>query len=68
VQKIKVLPKKFSKNYQRIRKLALFKIALLPWQQRFLTTFFIFRNSRYCRSYVAEFRDHTLQDDEIMVF
>jgi hypothetical protein len=29
---------------------------------------FIFRNSRYCISYVAEFRDHTLQDDKIMVF
>ena len=29
---------------------------------------FIFRNSRYCSSYVAKFRDHTLQDDKIMVF
>ena len=67
-KKLKVLAKKFSKNYQRICKLALFKIALLPWQRRFLTTFFIFRNSRYCSSYVAEFRDHTLQDDEIIFF
>jgi hypothetical protein len=29
---------------------------------------FIFRNSRYCSSYVAEFRDHTLQDEKIMFF
>jgi hypothetical protein len=67
-KKLKNLPKKFSKNYQRIYKLALFKIVLLPWQREFLTTFFIFRNSRYRSSYVAEFRDHTFQDDKIMVF
>jgi hypothetical protein len=30
--------------------------------------FLFFRNSRYCSSHVAKFRDHTLQDDKIMVF
>jgi hypothetical protein len=56
--------KKLSKNLQ----IGLVKIALLPWQRGFLTTFFIFRNSRCCSSYMAKFRDHTLQDDKIMVF
>jgi hypothetical protein len=37
----KKLPKKFLKNYQKICKLAIFKISLLPWQRGFLTTFFI---------------------------
>jgi hypothetical protein len=64
-KKLKSFTEVISKNYQRICKLALFKIALLPWQRRFLTTFSIFRNSRYCSSYVAEFRDHTLQQSKL---
>ena len=44
-KKLKSFTEGISKNYQRILKLALFKIALLPWQRGFLTTFFIFRIS-----------------------
>ena len=54
----------FKKLFKRICKLALSKIALL----QIFNAIFIFRNSRYCSSYVAEFRDHTLQDDKIMGF
>jgi hypothetical protein len=67
VQKIKTFSRR---NFQKLSKnlqLDLFKIALLPWQRGFLTTVFIFRNWRYCSSYVAKFCDHTLQDDKIMV-
>ena len=56
--------KKLSKNLQ----IDPFKIALLPWQRGFLTTILIFRNLRYCSSYVTVFRDHTLQDYKIMGF
>jgi hypothetical protein len=41
-KKIKSFTKEIFKNYQRICKLALFKLALLPWQRGFLTTFFCF--------------------------
>jgi hypothetical protein len=44
-----------------------------PFLNRFVTmatgifNYFIFRNSRYCSSDVAEFRDHTLQDDKFLI-
>ena len=70
IDKITVCKKLKSFTEEIFKKLSKkkFKIALLPWQRGFLTTFFIFRNSQYCSGYMAEFRDHTLQDDKIMVF
>jgi hypothetical protein len=42
VQKIKSFTKEIFKKLSKNLQLALFKIALLPWQRGFLTTFFIF--------------------------